>query len=73
MAKHAIALGYFFLAVFCFVAFVENSIHREELLLGALLAALTGCGYVLSACSAQLKGGLTWLIKEAPQSPDSES
>lgn len=86
MVKHAIALGYFFLAVFCVNSFYENQpIWDHKILLGAKLAALTGCGYLLSACSAQiraltrtLKEGVywlvreAWLVKDAPRPPHSE-
>ena len=62
MQKHAITLGYFFLAVFC----VFTSTHSFRglhlpLLLAALAAAVAGVGYLLSVCAMTLQAGMTWL------------
>ena len=73
MQKHALALGYFFLAVFCvFVSPNSYSFLRFPLLLAAFTAALAGCGILLSACAVQLHAGKTWLvqiIRKAQQPP----
>ena len=58
MQKHAMALGYFFLAVIC----VFTSAHSFRglhlpLLLAALFATLAGVGYLLSACAVTLQAG----------------
>lgn len=62
MQKHAMALGYFFLAAICifvsshcFVAF------RIPLLVAALAATIAGFGFVFVACSAQLRAIKKWL------------
>jgi hypothetical protein len=62
--KHAMALGYFILAVLCILAGSQtlNGL-RVLLLLAALVAALAGCGFLLSACAVQLYAGKKWLIQ----------
>ena len=62
LKKHAMALGYFFLAVFC----VFTSAHcfrglHLPLWMAALAATLAGVGYLLSACAVTLQAGKTWL------------
>ena len=62
MQKHAMALGYFFLAVFC--VFTSAHSFRElllPLLLAALAATLAGVGYLLSVCAVTLQAWKTWL------------
>ena len=62
MQKHALALGYFFLAVFCVFTSAHSflGLHRPLLLL-ALVATLAGVGYLLSACAVTLQARKTWL------------
>ena len=64
MQKHAMALGYFFLAVFC-VFTSAHSFHGLylPLLLAALVATLAGVGYLLSACAVALQAARTWLSR----------
>ncbi len=77
MQKHAMALGYFFLAVFC--VFTSAHSFRElhlPLLLAALAATLVGVGYWLIACAATLHAGKTWCVRMfhlAQQPPVPES
>ena len=70
MQKHAIALGYFFLAVFCI--YTATEVIRELqvwMALAALIATLAGFGYLLSAFGNQLKAGTSWFIKESRRPP----
>ncbi len=81
MQKHAMALGYFFLAVFC----VFTNAHcilglHLPLLWAALAAAVAGVGYLLSACAVTLQAGKTrlshWFVRMfhlAQQPPIRES
>ncbi len=81
MQKHAMALGYFFLAVFC-VFTSAHSFHglHLPLLLAALAAAVAGVGYLLSACAETLQAARTrlsqWFVRMfhlAQQPPVRES
>ena len=64
MEKHAMALGYFFLAVFCVFTSTQSIFEfRVPLLLVALGAALTGLGFLFSACAAQFQAGKNWLVQ----------
>ncbi len=62
MQKHALALGYFFLAVFCVFTSAQSfrELHRP-LLLAALVATLAGVGYLLSHYALTLQAAKTWL------------
>ena len=77
MQKHAMALGYFFLAVFCVFTSDHSFIGlRLPLLLAALAATLAGVGYWLSAFAVTLQAGMTWFVRMfhlARQSPVRES
>ena len=63
MQKHAMALGYFFLAVFCIFTGSQVFGFRIPLLLAALAAALTGVGFLLSACAVQFQAAKNWLVQ----------
>jgi hypothetical protein len=63
MQKHAIALGYFFLAVFCIFTSAQSFYElRIPLLLAALAAALAGFGILFSPFAARLQACKTWLV-----------
>ena len=74
MQHQAMALGYFFLAVFC----VSTSAHtfvelRLPLLLAALVALVVGIAYVAGPFVARLRAFPSWLakmIRLAQQPPD---
>jgi hypothetical protein len=79
--KNAMALGYFFLAVFCVFASAHSSrgLH-VPLLLAALAATLVGIGFLLSALAQPFQAGLAWLkqwlvqlFHQAQQPPVRES
>ena len=60
--KHAIALGYFALAVFCvFTGSQGRLAFRTPLLLGAALALGAGCLFLASACYGPLCAAIEWL------------
>ncbi len=65
MQKHAIALGYFFLSVFCI--FTSSQGYLElfciPLLLVALVAALMGIGFLMSAWAGQFQAARKWLLQ----------
>lgn len=57
------ALGYFFLAVFCVFTSAQSFIaFRTPLLIAALVAALAGLGFLASACSGQLQAAKKWVV-----------
>lgn len=74
MQKHAIALGYFFLTMFCIFTSSQGYLERFrfQLCFLALLAALAGFGYLISACSSQISAiwqrleNLFWLAQQQP-------
>ena len=66
MEKHAMALGYFFLAAFCIV----NSAHTVPplalpLLLAGLVAALVGSRFFVIACASRIKSVKNWFVDMA--------
>ena len=65
MQKHAMALGYFFLSVFCIFTCSQGFLvlYCIPLLLAALAAALMGLGFLFSACAAQFQAGKNWLVQ----------
>jgi hypothetical protein len=59
MQKHALALGYFFLAVFCMLTSAQSFVEfRIPLLIAALLAVIAGVGYISAPLSAIIS--LVW-------------
>lgn len=77
MQKHALALGYFFLAVFCIFTCSQGflQLFYIPLLLAALAAALMGLGFLLSACAPQFPAVKKWLVQmvRVAQEPPVES
>ncbi len=74
MQKHALALGYFFLAVFCIFTSSQGflQLFSFPLLLAAFAAALMGLGFLWSGCAPQLSAVKKWLVEMvrlAQQSP----
>ena len=64
MQKHAIALGYFFLAVFCILTSAQGFYElRVLLLLAALAAALAGFVVLFSPFAARLRAFKNWLVQ----------
>lgn len=74
MHKHAMALGYFFLAVFCIFTSSQGSLQlfAVPLLLAAMVALLVGLVFLWSACAPQLAiawkrlGEMVRLAQEPP-------
>ncbi|QDU87076.1 hypothetical protein Pla175_04310 [Pirellulimonas nuda] len=62
MQKHAMALGYFSLAVFCAFGSGQDSLLRMHFLAAGLLAGLAGIGFLVSACAPQLHAVQVWLV-----------
>jgi hypothetical protein len=81
MAHHALALGYFFLAVFC--TFVSAHSFRElriPLLVAAALALAAGVAYIpgpltaaYRALSARLREFVSWVAKMIRQAKEPPS
>ena len=76
MQKHALALGYFFLSVFCLLtaSFVIEEL-RFPLLVASLAALLMGGGFLCSAFVGQIRACWKWLVeafREAQQPPARE-
>jgi len=68
------ALGYFFLAVFCVFTSTQGFLvlYCIPLLLAALAAALMALGFLFSACATQFQEGKNWLaqmVRLAQQPP----
>lgn len=62
MQKHAMALGYFALAVFCVFTGSQGLLaFRTPLLVGAALALGAGCVFLASACYGPLCAAIEWL------------
>ncbi|AMV20322.1 hypothetical protein [Planctomyces sp. SH-PL14] len=62
MQKHAMALGYFALAVFCVSTGSQGLLaFRTPLLLGAALSLGAGCVFLASACYGPLCAAIEWL------------
>ena len=63
--KHAMALGYFFLAIFCLFTCSQGFLQGFSipLLLAALAAAMMGLGFLLSACAPQFATFKKWLVQ----------
>lgn len=62
MQKHAMALGYFALAVFCvFTGSQGLLVFRSPLLVGAGMALGAGCLFLVSACYGPLCAAIEWL------------
>ena len=64
MQKHAMAMGYFFLAVFCIFTCSQGFLvlYKTPLLLAALAAALMGLGFLFSACVPQFQAVKNWVV-----------
>ena len=73
MQKHAMALGYFFLSVFCIFTSSQGYLPlRMPLLIVSLLAALMGIGFLMSAWAAQFQTAWSWwlqLVRVGQQAP----
>ena len=65
LQKHAMALGYFFLSVFCVFATTQGYLELFciPLLLVALVAALMGIGFLMSAWAGQFQTAKRWLLQ----------
>lgn len=65
MQKQAMALGYFFLAIFCVFTSSQGYLQRFSvaLLLAALAAALMGLGYLVTACANHITAVKNWLLQ----------
>jgi hypothetical protein len=62
MQKHAMALGYFALAVFCVSTGSQGLLaFRGPLLVGAGMALGAGCLFLASACYGPLCAAIEWL------------
>ena len=58
------ALGYFFLTVFCLFTSPQSYLElRIPLMLAALLAALIGLGFFVSACAPQIQAIKNWFLE----------
>jgi hypothetical protein len=75
--QHAIALGYFYLAVICVFTSAHSFVEfRVPLLFAAILALVAGVGYVASPLAARLRRAQGWiaqLIRAAQEPPSSAS
>lgn len=81
MQKHAIALGYFFLAAFCIhvshqtVLLSRSPILFPVFITAATLASLVGCLFFVSASMPQVRGVKDYfasLIRDAQHDPASD-
>lgn len=64
MQKHALALGYFALSVFCIFTSAHCFIVFSPLLiLGAILALVTGVGYAAEPIAEKLRPVGAWAMK----------
>ena len=64
MQKHVMALGYFFLAVFCIFTSSHGYLQlRIPLLIVSMLAALMGIGFLMSAWAAQFQTAWRWWLQ----------
>ncbi|MEI8379668.1 MAG: hypothetical protein WCJ09_06040 [Planctomycetota bacterium] len=64
MQKHAMALGYFFLSVFCIFASSQGQLRFQiPLLLVALITALMGIGFLMIAWAAQFQTAKRWVLE----------
>jgi hypothetical protein len=62
--KHALALGYFFLAVFCILTSAHSFIElRIPLLLAAMISVLVGVNFVSEPVLLWLRGLSSWFAK----------
>jgi hypothetical protein len=66
MQKHALALGYFFLAIFCVFTSSQESLRMftPPLTVAALAAALMGMGFLFSACAPLFPAVKDWLVRQ---------
>jgi hypothetical protein len=81
--KHAMALGYFFLAVFCIFVSSVSVAFRDPLQLAALIAVVAGLGFQFSAVAeflraapkrlAQAPKRLAQLIRAAQEPPSHQT
>ena len=75
MQQHAIALGYFFLAVLCVLTAAHSFVEfRIPLIFAALLALVTGVGYVASPLVAWLRRArdrIAQVVRMAEKPPSS--
>jgi hypothetical protein len=64
MQRHAIALGYFFLAVLCVLTSAHSFLElRVPLLIAGLLALIAGVAFVAGPHVARLRPVRTWLLQ----------
>lgn len=64
MQKHAMALGYFFLSVFCVFASPQVQLRFQiPLLLVALISALMGIGFLMIAWAPQFQAARRWVLE----------
>jgi hypothetical protein len=62
--QHAIALGYFFLSIFCVFTSAHSFVElRVALLLAALMALVAGVAYVASPLIARLRAVQAWFVQ----------
>jgi hypothetical protein len=61
--KHAMALGYFSLSVFCILTAGLVGAFQLPLLISALLAMLMGVAFLCTAFAAQLRACMNWFTK----------
>ncbi len=64
MQNHAMALGYFFLSVFCIFASPQVQLRLQiPLQLAALISALMGIGFLMIAWAPQLRTVKRWIVE----------
>ncbi|MBX3449225.1 MAG: hypothetical protein KF777_06685 [Planctomycetaceae bacterium] len=65
MQKHTMALGYFFLAIFCIFTSAQESLRMfsPPLLVAAFAAAMMGLGFLLSAVAPLFAAVKDWFIR----------
>lgn len=64
MQNHAMALGYFFLSVFCVFASPQVQLRFQiPLQLAALISALMGIGFLTIAWAARFQAAKRWVVE----------
>lgn len=64
MQSQAMALGYFFLSVFCiFTSANSGAVFREPLTFAAFLALAAGVGYIAQPAAAALRSLRAWTVQ----------
>jgi hypothetical protein len=74
--KHAMALSYFFLAVFCILVSSVSVAFQAPLQLAALIALVAGLGFQFSAVAEILRAAgnrLAQLVRLAQEPPSRQS